>query len=77
MIGDETRALIDTLRQGQRKWIGHRLREVLLLRTAIQLKMDRTKKETIHCLCYFTIILILFHCMHRLAVLYYFLNEKN
>jgi len=41
MIGDE-RDLIDTIWKRQRKWIGHacRLRGVLLLRTAIQRKMD-------------------------------------
>jgi len=42
LIGDE-RALIDTIRKRQRNWIGHRLREVLLLRTAIQLTMDGKK----------------------------------
>jgi len=34
MIGDE-RALIDTIRNRQRKWIGHRLKGRLLLRTTI------------------------------------------
>jgi len=42
MIGDE-RALIDTIRKRQGKWIGHRLRGVLLLRTAIQWKVDGKK----------------------------------
>jgi len=35
MIGDE-RALINTIRKRQRKWIGHWLKELLHVRTAIQ-----------------------------------------
>jgi len=39
----EERALIETIRKRQRKLIEHKFRGVLLLRTAIRLKMDEKK----------------------------------
>jgi len=62
MIGDE-KALIETIRKRQRKWIGHRLREVLLLGTTIQWKMDgkKTRNNSLSLLYYNTFYLILLY----------------
>jgi len=53
MIGEE-RTLIDTTRNRQRKWIKHRLRGVLLLRTTVLLKMDgrKTRSNLLYLLFY-------------------------
>src|SRR6218665_883676 len=76
MVGEE-RALIDTIRKRQRKWIGHRLRGVLLLKRQSNEKWMERKQETIYCLCYFTIIFTLFHFTHQLALIYITLLIKK
>jgi len=79
MIGDE-RALIDTIRKRQRKWIGHtcRLRGVLLLRTAIQWKMDgkKTRNNLLSLLFYNNFYFISFYASVS-SSLYHFLIKKR
>jgi len=77
MIGDE-RTLIDTTRKRQRKWIGHRLRGVLLPRTAIQWKMDGKKtRNNYYCLCYYynKFYFTSFYASVS-SSLYHFINKK-
>jgi len=46
-LARDERALIDAIRNRQRKWIGHRLRGVLLLRKAIKNGWKENKKQFI------------------------------
>jgi len=70
MIGDE-KALIDTIRKRQRKCIGNRLSSgVLLLRTAIQWKMDgkKTRNNSLPLWFYNNFYFTLLYFTHQLAL---------
>jgi len=70
VVGDE-RALIDTIRKRQRKWIGLRLRGVLLLRTATNEKMDGKKtKNNLLSLLFYNSFYFISLCASAIALFY-------